>query len=474
MALKSKEKAPLTRHPLFPALAALWCAALLGIGSLAIRVTVLENAVLRLGLDSLIPAAAPPLGFTARMLLALALGIAGAVAGFVLARRMALAAGGPLLASDAEPDLAGNPRAEVGESAGADDNDDLARLEAARPAQPGRRRALTSESALTPHTPAILHLGELDDLDTAAEPDSPASTAAPADEPASQPDDPAPTPAPEPILSAPAVQPPPLTARSGQALRAARLDTLGVADLANRFALALESRRSAPSPAPLAPAPAATQPLPQPAPLPFADDDLLNPEPEGGRPFDMPAAMRQPGLGHVEWFGDEEYGDDEDEALAAETLESLLPPKRPAAADPLRALAFGSLAESTALPPDIAAEAARWALPEPDDEIDEDALLDEPDDDPLAPTAADEPFSSLLDMKPSPRNLVPPLAPFVRVEDEPAGNVAEPVVTFPGQAVPAPPIPARLPGTPFGATPVETEAALRDALAALQKMSGAA
>lgn len=476
MALKSNGKASLSRHPLFPALVALWFAALLGMGSLAIRATVLENAVLTLGIDRLVPAAAPPLGFTARLLLALGLGLTGALAGFVLARRLTAAP------APANTEVRSAPAASVdteAQAAGSDDNDDLARLEAARvdagrpeSGKSGRRRALTTESSLGTEAPAILHLGELDDLDHQdAIPTAPQAAPIGADR------DAAPE-APAPIRAEAPAAPPQKAAFAGneaaRRLRETPLENLGVAELVERFALALAARRAAQSepaadiPAP-APAPAIATPDPEPfppaiavtSPLFAAEEGLVPDESAETRPFDMPAALRHGGgLGDIEWFGDED--DAESDAHAEATLESLLPPKRPAAADPLRTLASGEGFDAD--------EALDWALPEPDDEVDEAALLDDGAED----DAAEAPFSSLLDMKPSPRVPAPPAAPFVRVEDAPAGDLPEPVVTFPGQAVPPPPIPARLPGAPFGATPVQTEAALRDALAALQKMSGAA
>jgi hypothetical protein len=84
---------PISAHPLFPLSAALWFAAALGLGSLAIRPGLLEEIVLALGIDRLIPAAAPPLGLTARILLALGLGTLGAMLGMLLARRLNRTAG---------------------------------------------------------------------------------------------------------------------------------------------------------------------------------------------------------------------------------------------------------------------------------------------------------------------------------------------------------------------------------------------
>lgn len=84
-----KGKQPISRHPLFPATVALWFGALFGLGSLAIRSTALEAAVLSTGLDVLVPAAAPPLGATARILLALAMAGLGGLIGAVFAARIA-------------------------------------------------------------------------------------------------------------------------------------------------------------------------------------------------------------------------------------------------------------------------------------------------------------------------------------------------------------------------------------------------
>lgn len=89
---KSSQKAakgkPITSHPLFPALVALWFGALFGLGSLAIRPALIEALVLRSGVDAYVPAAAPPLGMTARGLIALSLALLGAMIGGTLALRL--------------------------------------------------------------------------------------------------------------------------------------------------------------------------------------------------------------------------------------------------------------------------------------------------------------------------------------------------------------------------------------------------
>lgn len=79
---------PISSHPLFPAVVALWFGALFGLGSLAIRPTLIEGLVLKTGVDLIVPAAAPPLGVTARILIALVMASAGAAIGAVLALRI--------------------------------------------------------------------------------------------------------------------------------------------------------------------------------------------------------------------------------------------------------------------------------------------------------------------------------------------------------------------------------------------------
>ncbi len=80
---------PITENPLFPAVVALWFGALFGLGSLAIRVGLIEQVILAAKLDTIFAAAAPPLGVTARILLALVLAVFGAALGMWVARKIA-------------------------------------------------------------------------------------------------------------------------------------------------------------------------------------------------------------------------------------------------------------------------------------------------------------------------------------------------------------------------------------------------
>ena len=82
---------PISLHPAFPVIVALWFAALLGLGSLVLPVVLLERAVEATGIAALVSAASPPLGFTARGILAIAAGLAGAAIGVAIARRVAQA-----------------------------------------------------------------------------------------------------------------------------------------------------------------------------------------------------------------------------------------------------------------------------------------------------------------------------------------------------------------------------------------------
>lgn len=85
---KPKKGAPISTHPAFPAIVALWFAALFGLGSLAVPIVLFETLATATGLSSVVAAAAPPLGITARIIIALvAVGI-GVMLGLWLARKV--------------------------------------------------------------------------------------------------------------------------------------------------------------------------------------------------------------------------------------------------------------------------------------------------------------------------------------------------------------------------------------------------
>ncbi|WP_067732286.1 hypothetical protein [Novosphingobium naphthalenivorans] len=85
---KSGGNQPISRHPLFPAIVALWFGALFGAGSIAIPPSLIERVVTAFGIDHVLPMAAPPLGATARILMALVMTGLGVAAGVVAARRL--------------------------------------------------------------------------------------------------------------------------------------------------------------------------------------------------------------------------------------------------------------------------------------------------------------------------------------------------------------------------------------------------
>jgi hypothetical protein len=66
----------------------LWFAALLGIGSLVVPVPLIERLVEMTGLAAIVPQTAPPLGFTARALIALTCSVGGGLTGLLIARKV--------------------------------------------------------------------------------------------------------------------------------------------------------------------------------------------------------------------------------------------------------------------------------------------------------------------------------------------------------------------------------------------------
>lgn len=92
---------PISRHPLFPAITALWVAALFGLGSMLLSPATIERLVGMTGLSATVPMAAPPLGGTARMLVALAMTGIGAIVGTLIGLRLARSGSGN---DDALPD----------------------------------------------------------------------------------------------------------------------------------------------------------------------------------------------------------------------------------------------------------------------------------------------------------------------------------------------------------------------------------
>lgn len=113
---------PISTHPAFPAIVSAWFAALLGLGSMFLPSILLETLVSASGIAALIPMAAPPLGVTARLLIAAAAAVAGAGIGLVLARKLSGAHAADFEDEFDDEDSAPWPAEEGGEDDMADDD----------------------------------------------------------------------------------------------------------------------------------------------------------------------------------------------------------------------------------------------------------------------------------------------------------------------------------------------------------------
>ena len=83
----SDAKRPISSHPAFRLLVALWFAALLGFGTWVMPAAVFERAVAATGLADVLPAAAPPLGDTARVAISAVAALLGALLGLFVGAR---------------------------------------------------------------------------------------------------------------------------------------------------------------------------------------------------------------------------------------------------------------------------------------------------------------------------------------------------------------------------------------------------
>lgn len=484
MTASKRKPKPIAAHPFFPVIVALWFAALLGLGSFAVPREMLEAPVIALGLPKILPAAAPPLGFTARALLALVLTVVGAGAGFMLGRRL------------------GREKA---------DEAPLARGFSPREAQPDaapRRPLVISEEHLEPldaepevetasgdfaavHDPLAFDDLLGDARAAGAQLESAGTDTGIADVGGVAPPVVLPVTAPASALSTPPhnIARPnlvPLPRSVISPLSGAPLEGLGLVQLVERLAAAIAARTVWTGAAPQVEA--ASAPMPEPvavrAVLPPVEAPAIAEAPAPFMPrFASRTAMSGP--------------DAEDEEAPAERVVRLRPLGLQPVLPPTDDEDDDAFVE---MPRFLSAATHRVATAPSDDEAPEDADLpedDELDDDfdtgPRADSdVVEERYSSLLDMAPAPLR-----HEFIRIDDADAADAdpeygAEPVVVFPGQSVRAAapfdrPAGLGLAGSPLSAPgqaapsaplpsaalpdPEEADRALRAALATLQRMT---
>ena len=97
---KSAGQPPVSAHPAFPVIVAVWFAALLAIGSLVLPLAMFESLAISSGLADSFAAAQPPLATGARIAVAIVAAMLGALLGVFVARKVAAAtARGPLARS---------------------------------------------------------------------------------------------------------------------------------------------------------------------------------------------------------------------------------------------------------------------------------------------------------------------------------------------------------------------------------------
>ena len=135
------KSAAISVHPLFPTIVALWFAALLGLGSFMLPPALLERMAAAIRLPTILPSAAAPLGMTARLSIAAGATVTGAVLGWIIARSIANAQMHRQTRrranAAAPPSVAAKRPISAREELGADRFDDFA------PVPPTRRRTLT-------------------------------------------------------------------------------------------------------------------------------------------------------------------------------------------------------------------------------------------------------------------------------------------------------------------------------------------
>jgi hypothetical protein len=430
---KARGKLPISRHPLFPATIALWFGALFGLGSLAIRPSALDSLAQKFHLGALGAIFEPPVDTAGRIAIVVAMAAIGAFIGLTMARRI-VAPKGPSQAAAPQP--VAQPELSDAESTLWSELKSRRREIEGDAEQPVGE--LPAEAPVLEREPQVLDVAaiEIEHFDG-----QPAEAEAWSQETAAE-DEPFPPEAEdwlapsEPIAETFAAEPAPADEEPAepQETAAERIAGSDLADLSHvelleRLALSMQQRSERMA--------AAAQ-------VASADDLTCEVLPDH-EPVSETTQVHASWEPHVA-----DVRADRHDAVTA------------VAAEPF---AVTESSPTTAMIP------AALLADNPSDES------DEIEDEVLA-----EGYSSLLGLgRPtSPR-------PFVRVQ-QPAAVESEPAVVFPGHAerrsVPRPASEAAAPDhRPLAAPavtealpqdPADTEKALRDALAALQRMSGAA
>lgn len=430
----NQAKAPISSHPAFPAIVALWFAALLGVGSLIVPAVLFEHLFAVTGLSGIFAATKAPLGFTAKLVIAVSGSIIGAVTGLLLARKVAAAQATPTAAAFGEYNFPGSkPPISAHEELGAESLDQPVAEDEAGPT-PLAIKPLPQAAELYEHEPGdwvdewaddfAEDISDTDDLD-AAEPEEEVVQALPEYELAPQ-----------------AKAQNPATGMTAAQLISRPLDELGIVQLVERFALALQQRPAnafnspendgevTPEVVPQAAPPVDAFPVPEETQAEFADE-IVHPVAADSVPAEIPAALRPVEFG---WsaeglLNDEDDGNEDDDLVVIDWK---------------------------------AAFSASDSGYEPDDESNDEE--------------EDEEFSSLLNLRKT--ATVPRKS--VELPDDTASDPSETVAVFPSPeetaakrkfdapvAVPT----AKTPPSHEGSA-AETERTLRDALEQLQKMSG--
>ena len=173
-------RAPISAHPIFPIVVAIWFAALLGIGSLILPIAIFERLFALTGFSTLVSAAQAPLGMTARLMIALAGAVVGAIAGLLIARKVASTqhtTGGSKRFGGADADRHNVVKKPISahEELGSDSLDDPIDTDSGSEPEPavgynGRRRklAVTDDSGQSKYLEAVPLPGGPDTFDNSA------------------------------------------------------------------------------------------------------------------------------------------------------------------------------------------------------------------------------------------------------------------------------------------------------------------